>query len=41
MPDQQKRGRLLGIFDASILWNKAERQVTVSAEITEATLHAV
>jgi hypothetical protein len=40
MPPQIK-ARLFAIFDISILWNKADRQVTVSAEITEATLQAV
>jgi hypothetical protein len=40
MPPRIK-ARLFAIFDISILWNKADRQVTVSAEITEATLHAV
>ena len=37
MPPRIK-ARLFAIFDIAIHWNKADRQVTVHAEITEATL---
>lgn len=35
------KARLFAIFDVAIYWNKADRQVTVHAEITESTLRAV
>jgi hypothetical protein len=40
MPDGLK-ARLLAAFDIQILWNKPGRQVTVHAEITDATLRAL
>ncbi len=40
MPPRIK-ARLFAIFDIAIHWNKADRQVTVRAEITESTLRAV
>jgi hypothetical protein len=40
MPDGLK-ARLLAAFDIQILWNKPGRQVTVHAEITDATLKAL
>jgi len=40
MPPRIK-ARLLAIFAIAIYWNKTDRQVTVHAEITEATLRAV
>ena len=40
MPDGLK-ARLLAAFDIQILWNKPGRQVTVHAEITDATLQAL
>src|SRR5690242_12919637 len=35
------KARLLAAFGLEILWNKPGRQVTVFAEITEATLQAI
>ena len=40
MPDGLQ-ARLLAAFDIQILWNKPGRQVTVHAEITDATLRAL
>ena len=35
------KARLFQVFDITVLWNKAARQATVTAEITEATLQAL
>jgi site-specific DNA recombinase len=35
------KARLLAVFDIEVLWNRADRQATVHAEITENTLKAV
>ena len=35
------KARLLAAFDLEILWNKPGQQVTVFAEITDATLQAI
>jgi site-specific DNA recombinase len=40
LPDDLK-ARLLDAFDIQILWNKTDRQATVHAEITDATLQAL
>ncbi len=40
LPDDLK-ARLFDAFDLHILWNKKDRQATIWAEITDATLHAL
>ncbi|HET9969073.1 MAG TPA: hypothetical protein VFQ68_12640, partial [Streptosporangiaceae bacterium] len=40
LPDDLK-ARLLDAFDIQILWNKQDRQATIHAEITDATLQAL
>ena len=35
------KARLFAAFNLEVLWNKPDRQVTVNAEITEATLRAL
>ena len=40
LPDDLKAS-LLDAFDIQVLWNKTERQATICAEITDATLRAL